>query len=304
MRLKHTAALVLIALVGTSGCDSTEVHPFLKSDQYFSIYGSIDMQLTTQFLRVVPIDTLFEKEDSGPLDAVVTTTDLETNLTEVWRDSLITFSDGSVGHVYMSNFRISAGHTYRVEVTRSDGAVTWAETTVPEEPKAEVGDATLLTPPEAAFPLGSQSIFWRGLTREPHRVDVFYRYKSIPENPFVDVRIPYNTENTSDDPAGWGITVNYTLDRDTLNQEIGNVGLRMAGVAMQVVVLAEDWVAPEGVFDPEVLSQPGVFSNVNNGFGFVGSAGRYSVEWIPWEHTDNTADLGETSDAARPPNPS
>ncbi len=95
------------------------------------------------------------------------------------------------------------------------------------------------------------------------------------------MRVPYSTKSTNEDTSeGWEITVNYSVDRAVLNDEIGGLGLRLAGLAMQVVVLADDWVPPGGVWDPEILSQPGVFSNVNNGFGFVGSAGRFSVEWI------------------------
>jgi hypothetical protein len=282
---------VLVAVLSLSvlltACDSTEVDPFLVSDQYFSIYGSLDMQLKHQYIRVVAIDTVFGSRDDT-LDAVVMTTDLITGEVETWSDSVFTFDDGKTGHVFNSGFRIKAGHTYRIEVERSDGAVTWAETTVPLEPQAEFGESSLTSPPEAPLPTGFQEVFWRGLTREPNRVTVYYRYRSIPANPFIDVAVPYETRSSSEDTSeGWEITVSYTTDRDTLNDAIGGRGLRLAGVAMQVIVLAEDWVPPGGVWDPEVLSQPGVFSNVNNGFGFFGSAGRYAVEWIPGS-TDGT----------------
>ena len=283
--LRHIRSVFLASLVGVSavvsGCDSTEVEPFLESNQYFSIYGSLDMQLRQQFLRVVAIDTVFGIRPDD-IDATVTTTDLITGEVEVWRDSLFLFDDGSTGHVFVSNFRIKAGHTYQLEVRRSDGAVTTAETTVPAEPIAELGEWALNTPPETALPSGFQRVFWRGLTREPHSINVYYRYRSFAGNPFMDVAVPYPTGSSSEDTSeGWEVTVSYTSDRDTLNDAIGGRGFRLAGVAMAVVVLAEDWVPPGGVWDPELLSQPGVFSNVTNGFGFFGSAGRYSIEWIP-----------------------
>ena len=272
---------VLVVAFALSGCDGTEVDPFLSTDRYFSIYGSLDMQLKTQFLRVVQIDTLFGVDDDAPIDAVVRSIDLSDGVVEVWRDSLITFADGTHGHVFMSDLRIKTGHTYRIEVERSDGAITSAETTVPPEPVAEVGAPNVTSPPEAPLPVGTQKVFWRGLTTEPYRVDLYYRYRSVPANPFIDVRVPYSTQSSSQDTSeGWEITVDYNQDRAVLNEEIGGTGLRLAGVAMQVIVLAEDWVPPGGVWDPEILSQPGVFSNVTNGFGFVGSAGRYSAEWV------------------------
>jgi len=272
---------VLVAAIAIAGCDGTGVDPFLSSDRYYSIYGSLDMRLSTQFLRVVPIDTLFGVDDNAPIDAVVRSIDLNNSEMETWRDSLITFPNGLHGHVFFSNLRIKPGHKYRVEVLRSDGAVTWVETTIPLEPTAELGPPVVTSPPEAPLPMGTQTVFWRGLTEEPHRVDLYYRYRSVPGNPFIDVRVPYSTKSTNEDTSeGWEITVNYSVDRAVLNDEIGGLGLRLAGVAMQVIVLADDWVPPGGVWDPEILSQPGVFSNVNNGFGFVGSAGRFSVEWI------------------------
>ncbi len=291
------AALAVAVL--SAGCDSTEVDPFIESEQYFSIYGSIDMQLKVQYLRVVAIDTVFGSRDDT-LDAVVTTTDLITGEVDQWRDSLFAFDDGKTGHVFISRFRIKAGHTYKLDVRRSDGAVTSAETTVPAEPQAELGESVLTTPPESALPKGFQRIFWRGLTREPHRVDVYYRYRSIPANPFIDVRVPYETGSSSDDTSeGWEITVTYSIDREILNDAIGGRGLRLAGVAMQVIVLADDWVPPGGVFDPEILSQPGVFSNVENGFGFFGSAGRYSIEWIPGTTNATTESQAGTGPATR-----
>lgn len=278
---RNVLMVVLTASIAFTGCDGTEVDPFLSTNRYYSVYGSLDMRLSTQFLRVVPIDTLFGIDDDAPIDATVRSVDLITSEMEVWRDSLISFADGTHGHVFMTHMRIKPGHRYRIEVERSDGAVTWAETTVPTEPVAEVGIPNVTSPPEAPLPMGTQKVFWRGLTTEPYRVDLYYRYRSVPANPFIDVRVPYPTASSDPDTSeGWEITVNYSGDRDELNDEIGGLGLRLAGVAMQVIVLADDWVPPGGVWDPEVLSQPGVFSNVNNGFGFVGSAGRFSVEWL------------------------
>ena len=302
MMTKNTLALATILAVAVlaAGCDSTAVDPFIESDRYFSIYGSLDMQLKQQYLRVVAIDTEFGTR-GDTLDAVVTTTDLITGEIDFWRDSLFTFDDGNTGHVFISNFRIKAGHTYRVDVRRSDGVVTSAETTVPLETKGELGESVVTTPPETALPHGFQRIFWRGLTREPHRVDVYYRYRSIPANPFIDVKVPYPTRSSNDDTSeGWEITVNYTTDGDTLNEAIGGRGLRLAGVAMQVIVLAEDWVPPGGVWDPEILSQPGVFSNVEHGFGFFGSAGRYAIEWIPGEDQPGEG-TGKTAAVANGP---
>ena len=56
--------------------------------------------------------------------------------------------------------------------------------------------------------------------------------------------------------------------------------ISLAGLGLRITLLDEAFVPPGGAFDPDVLSQPGTLSNVENGFGFVGSIGRCSVEWL------------------------
>ena len=274
--------LASIAASLLSGCDTTEVDPFFSSDRYFSIYGAFDMDFSVQYLRVIPIDTLVGAIDDS-LDATVTTTDLTTGQKWVWRDSVLTFRDDSIGHVFSAPFRVQQGRTYRTEVVRSDGATTWAETTIPAHPRAEMGERSVLTSENTAFPLGSQKVFWRGLTEEPHRVDVFYRFRQTHVEPFIDFKVEYDTESSLEDTSeGWEITVNYSADRGYLYDNfVQNNPWRLAGVLMRVLVVSDDWAPPGGVWDLEVLAQPGTFSNVHNGFGFVGSSGRFSVEWIP-----------------------
>jgi len=46
------------------------------------------------------------------------------------------------------------------------------------------------------------------------------------------------------------------------------------------MVLDGAFVPPGGVFDAELLAQPGTLSNVEFGFGFIGSVGRFSTEWV------------------------
>jgi hypothetical protein len=274
--------LLLAAAAGglsISGCE-TSVDPFLESDQYFTIYGSLDMRLKQQFVRVIPLSTVLTNTQSAELDAVVTSTDLSTGEIVVWKDSVVTFEDSSIGHVFFGNLRVRAGRTYQIDVTRSDGVRTTVKATVPPEPSVTVGTPILWSPPRSPLPEGSQIIVWSGLSRVPHRISVWYRYLSVPENPFIDVSIPYPTDRDANIDDGFEVVVNYSLDRALLNDEIGGLGLRHAGMAMEIVVLSDDWVSPTGAFDPEVLSQPGTMSNVENGFGFLGAVGRFTVEWV------------------------
>ena len=78
-------------------------------------------------------------------------------------------------------------------------------------------------------------------------------------------------------------------DRDTLDTMVSlNASTALAGLGMTITVLDEAFVPPGGEFDLETLVQPGTFSNVENGFGFIGSVGRFSVEWLV---ADTTASI-------------
>ena len=158
-----TGALTSVTLL-LSGCDTTEVDPFFSAERYYSIYGAFDMDFTVQHLRVIPIDTVVSAIDDS-IDAEVTTTDLVTGQSWAWRDSLFSFDDGSVGHVFSAPFRVQQGRTYRTEVVRSDGATTWAETRVPVQPKAEMGARSVITSETSSFPTGTQKVFWKGAYR-------------------------------------------------------------------------------------------------------------------------------------------
>lgn len=45
----------------------------------------------------------------------------------------------------------------------------------------------------------------------------------------------------------------------------------------------EQWSPPDDSFDPNLLIEPGTFSNVTNGYGFFGGGYTVSTGWIPTE---------------------
>lgn len=50
---------------------------------------------------------------------------------------------------------------------------------------------------------------------------------------------------------------------------------------LRLIVASEDWNPPGGIFDAEVLVDPGVLTNVENGFGYVVAGYRREVTWTP-----------------------
>ncbi|MDX1741802.1 MAG: hypothetical protein R3178_10930, partial [Rhodothermales bacterium] len=270
--------LLLPLLIITWGCDDS-VNPFVESDRYFSVFGALDMKADTQYVRVIPLDTSLVVSEQEPIDARVFLTDLNVGSTVEWTDSLFVFRDGSRGHVFYSPLRIQPEHRYRLEVVRSDGAASVAETTVPAIPAAEIAEVNLLVYSSGRIE-AVQNVTWSGVDRAPAVVEMWYRFSGSPRSRFLDIRIEYPTEDAAPSEPGWTVVTQLTQDRGRIGETIRPEDYLFLGMGMRIVVFDDQFLPPGGVFDPDILSQPGAFSNVDNGFGFVGSVGRFDVEWV------------------------
>lgn len=270
-------ALWIGAAVTITGCEEN-VNPFIESTRYFTMFGALDMNADSQFVRVSAVRQDVNFNEADPIDAVMTSYNLTDGSVVEWTDSLFTFDDGSQGHVFYAPLRIEPSHTYRIEIVRSDGATSNAETTVPSLPVAVVDPVRTPISSQGV----SQSVRWLGLDDEPFNVQTWYRFLSVQGSPFVDVPVDYPSDNRSDNlDNGWEFIVNQSVDRQVISDSISSPSdLTFMGMGMGITVLDEQFDPPGGEFDPEVLVQPGVFSNVVDGFGFVGAMGRFTVEWI------------------------
>ncbi len=115
--------LLLLALGLLSACEES-VDPFLETDRYFTLFGYLDTDLDTQYVRVIPLRRLVETPPPGPLDATVVSTDLVTGERVVWRDSVVTFANGRTGNVFYGVFNPHLGHRYKLEVADAQGRTT------------------------------------------------------------------------------------------------------------------------------------------------------------------------------------
>jgi hypothetical protein len=269
-----TAWLCLVVLLLLGACEDT-VDPILDSDRQLTLFATLDMARDTQYVRVIPIREDLLTDPSSLLEVTFTSTDLATGEILVWRDSLITFANGTTGHVFYTPLRIAPGHTYLIEVQPvGSDLVTSAMTTVPVQPLA-----TVMPENPGLF---SQTILWEGVDRKPFFIEHWYRFLASEQEPFRDYVLPYEAVNRAADanPNAWQVQLDFRHDRQVLDTLLTVDEVALAGLGMEITVLDEAFVPPGGVFDPEVLVQPGAFSNVENGFGFIGSVGRFSVEWI------------------------
>lgn len=251
------AGLVALALVG---CEDT-VAPTGDAGRPFTLYAVLDPTADRQALRVATFRESIEDSEGEAIDAVVTSTDLNTGETVSWADSLIDFGGGRVGHVFQADFRPVHGHTYRIEANRSDGAVSSAEVTIPPlvEPLpllAEVGGTVVLN---SLWP-GAPELNEPTVTYVVQDAACVTRFVTIPTSRPAE---PFE--------FGWRVQTDLLEDANRVFAEVGLVNLGLIEVRLNAVVSDPGWYPPGGVFDPEVLIDPNAFTNVRNGFGFVGS---------------------------------
>ena len=281
--------LILIVMVLFSSCDDTAIDPFENDGRYFTIYGYLDILETEHEVRVIPVTrrgAVVESPSSSNanLDAVVTSIDMSTGEERRWGYTLEQLDDGTYGHIFRSTFILHPGRTYRLEVTRSDGVVTSAETTIPV-----IDDPALFERGPVVFEDDSTRIYQDIVVpriTSPWDIQAIYLWGGGTINRRVYVPYGRRGERTDD---GWKLTIEMTQDQAVVRQnidesiEIGTINentlVAMTSMGLQIRILDENWDPPGGVFDPDALALPGSFSNVENGYGFWGAIGLYIQEW-------------------------
>ena len=282
-------ALLMVATVLLSGCDQT-LEPIVGEDRPFTLWGFLDAHADIQRVRVFTIEERLGVDRSGPIDAVVTSTNLTTLETVEWTDREITFSDSSVGHVFEAELRVEYEESYRLEVRRSDGQTSSAEVTIPPAVEVELVDERNRVVIPAII---------HG--KPPNLVDVSVIYDAItlpPANPWPPgeptppaVRLPVQVSYSGkEEPTadGWRYEINLRDDFAIVQDEFELNCLTRDLIALRRIdfrFLAADaqWAPPEGSFDPNLLIEPGTFSNVENGYGYFGGGYTSSTRWIPTE---------------------
>jgi len=275
--------LTLLTLVILTGCSETSLDPFENDDRFYSIFGYLDSRQTDHQIRLIPITRFAENieawtPDVANLDARVTSTDLSTGSQTRWTYSLERLEDGDFGHIFRSKFIVRPGRTYRLEVTRSDGTITSAETTVPRFPITVPNPDTLFYPYEIAPDSGEATSVYLPDIASPWDMFVTYDLQG------TFIRLPYGRPGSRTDDGGWVFDIDMAGDaprmRDELGLPPGSQLPLLHAILLQVRALDSNWDPPNGVFDPEILAQPGTMSNVENGYGFWGSIGLYQYTWI------------------------
>ena len=106
--------LSLAAMSTISAC-STELEPFTPSSNLYTVLGYLDTDADTQFVRIVPLRAVVQRDTLDSLDVAVTTTNLESGEVAAWEHNLMKLTDSTYGHVYSAAFDVKPGDTLPVE---------------------------------------------------------------------------------------------------------------------------------------------------------------------------------------------
>lgn len=267
---------------------SVEFEPFADSETYYTIAGYLDTDRAQQVVRVIPIRDVVQRPDSAFASVPsVRSLDLNSNDSIEWRDSVVVLDDGSAGLVFVADFRPIPTHRYRLSVRGNRGETT-AEVTVPATPANAALVHTIAYPSVINYPL-----FWPGAD-EIIAVDVFYAVRaSPPRGPAEALWFSYDGERRGKREAGdWRTDLLLAEDRAAISKVLETSDdVLLDCLILRISQSNSGWQPPPGgVFDADVLVQPGVFSNVSNGLGWFGAVSRASRFLVPINIPPNVLD--------------
>ena len=282
------ACALLVLLLAGSSCQE-EVSTAPGTDIPFSLYGVLNPEADTQWIRVYEVNNeRLTPAHPAPLRADFTSTLLETSVTRTWQDSVMQLDNGTFGHFFWAAFRPDYNKTYRLVLRGSDERTSQVRLHVPVRVATALRAPYVVDAGENAGVILPLSI--DGAAARLYRPEATYlvRYGTFPED-VARLSLPYpdRPEQTNN---GWLFEVNvsedyHTILRDLMSRQLYHsaCGIKLLRVTLTVRIVNEGWMLPDFVTNVNQVAQPGVFSNVENGFGFVGSGYSEQARWDPSE---------------------
>ena len=262
--------LVAALALGLSACD-TEIAPTSADGRAFTVWGQLNPTTNRQAVRIDPIAPTIDQE--VPFEGAVTSVDLATGAVTPWRDSLVTFPDGSTGHVFLADYRPAYDSRVELRVTQDGTVATYARVTVPPRVAPYFGNVTV----------GARSGVDVVLPGAPRVVAARVIYTLLGRRPATEgdgdsflESLPVDDGQITSVEFGWRVRVDFTRQVEVIRSRFLDRQIRdfnATGVRVRLAVANEEWAAPYPFsFSRELLIQPGTVSNVRGGYGFLGAA--------------------------------
>lgn len=254
----------LVPLVLFQACDNT-IEPFVESGSTnFALHGFLDMRTDQQIVRLEGLRPNILSEPVSLEGVEVSTIDHTDGTVVIWRDSIITLDNGTLGTAFVASFRPNMGHEYSFNVGRNGVTESRATTQVPAPP--------VLLP---AAPVGEsenmkQHLVLIGLKDQPTKVHVLYEVSPPNENERQVISVAYGDPGFLSN-AGWELEISLGIDRfiilNTLGLDIATQDVRLHNVEMRATLFSEEWQTQGSEF------------NLENAHGFFGSVGVFDGGW-------------------------
>ncbi len=273
-------------------CDDPFLDPYVNTGRWFTIWGFVDASKTEQVVRVIPV-TRTSTADRAPsvedLDATVVSIEVATGVATTWHPTVVEYADGSWGHVFRTNARFRQGYHYRLEVRRSDGRTAYADTWIPvDDPLHVVQRDSVRFDPDGHY---RQRIVLRGIA-SPWNLRVTYLAQSGVARLVHEV--PYARAGRRTAEGDWELDIDLSADQPAVKQHVreailsgevpGEGGLstpfNLHQMGIRLTKTDADWDLPEGPLDPDRFALPGAHTNVENGYGYWGSALPFEAKWL------------------------
>jgi hypothetical protein len=126
-------ALIMLTVVS---CDNT-IDPLDRDQGIYSVYGYLDLNEETHYIRVKDLNAPFTAEATEQLDATVTLRNLGSGHSAVLAPEIMEY-EGVYLHTFVYNSVVVPDNNYQVTVERSDGAVVELVTRTPTKPGPRV----------------------------------------------------------------------------------------------------------------------------------------------------------------------
>jgi hypothetical protein len=261
--LRVLAVFLLAGVVG-GGCERP-FQPFLESSKDpFWIFGYLDLEADTQWVRVMPVRQSVLTEP-GPIDAVVTLEKVGSGRVVELKDSLFSFEDPNLQAVrYAHNFwttePLEPNTRYVLRAAQSDGSVSVA---------------TIDMPAAVEF--------------------TFLNLESSHDTAYVEIHgervlfedVIHAMKNSADDPAG-SVVVRQpkpfatgapgTFASYPIGVPVERVGLRDVGrTELRIATARADWPFDPGLSDLDITVPGKMPTNIENGVGYVGGVANWTV---------------------------
>ena len=284
MRVLVAGALIFLA----ARCDQS-IDPIVGEDRPFTLWGFLDANADTQRVRVFSIEERLGTDRKGPIDAEVFSTRVGSGESIQWTDEEVLFPDSSVGHVFFAPFQAEFAETYQAVGSsfgrrNFDGRSDHSTEGSRRAGRCSRSNHCAGDYPRQAAELGRGECTIRCGHNPSGRIRGLPALPAVPGHPLA-VTVPYGEpEEVTPNEIIYEVNLrtDFEIVQDTYTLNClspDHIGLRR--IKFQFMAADEQWIPPGGAFDPNILVEPGTFSNVENGYGFFGGGYTVSEGWLP-----------------------